>query len=87
MNEMKTRISRLLNELQQEKDELRLKMKLAELEASGEWLKLEAKLTKLEAKTREVGNATAEASKDIGIAAKLLGEEIREGFRKIAGRF
>jgi hypothetical protein len=30
---------------------------------------------------------TAESSKDLGAAAQLLGEEIRDGFKKIARRF
>jgi hypothetical protein len=84
MADIQTRIDDMIDELKQERDELLLKFKLAKLEANEEWLKLEAKLNKLEAKAKEVGDATAEASSDIGAAAKLLGEEIRDGFKKIA---
>lgn len=77
-------IDEIIIELKQDRDELYLKLKLAKLEASEELLKLEAELAKLEGKAREVGNATAEASKDIAAAAKLLGEEIRAGFTKIS---
>jgi hypothetical protein len=84
MSDIKARMDELLNDLKRERDELRLKFKLAKLEANEEWVKLEAKIARLEARAREVGNATTEASEDIGAAASLLGEEIREGFRKIA---
>jgi len=57
------------------------------LDAGDEWEKLEAQLAKLEAKARELGSATADASQDIGAAAKLLGEEIRDGFKKIGKHF
>ena len=87
MSDTKTRINEVLSELKQERDELRLKLELAKLEAGDEWVKLEEKLAKLEAKAKELGNVTAEASQDVGAAAKLLGEEIREGFKKIAKHF
>jgi len=87
MNDLEKRIDEIVRELKQERDELRLKLKLAKMEASEEWVKLEAKLAKLEAKAKEVGSATADASQDIGEAAKLLGEEIRDGFKKIAKHF
>ena len=83
MSETKDRIDDLIKDLKREREELRLKYSLAKLEANDEWRKLEAKLKKLEAKAKEVGGATAEASRDIGAAASLLGDEIRKGFRKI----
>ncbi|MGB5337465.1 MAG: hypothetical protein WBO06_00065 [Gammaproteobacteria bacterium] len=87
MNDVRERIDAIVEELKTERDELRVKLSLAKLETSDEWEKLEAKLVKLEAKAREVGSATAAASQDVGAAAKLLGEEIRDGFRKIASHF
>lgn len=83
MNDIKNNINDMLNDLKQERDELYLKYKLAKLEANEEWVELQAKLNKLEAKAKELGGATVDASKDIGAAAKLLGEEIRDGFKKI----
>jgi len=77
----------MINDLKQERDELRVKLQLAKMEAGDEWKKLEAKLVKLEAKAKELGSATADASQDVGAAAKLLGEEIRNGFKKIAKHF
>lgn len=87
MSDHKKAIDEMINELKQERDELRLKLGLAKLEAKDEWVKLEEKMLKLEARARELGGVTAEASQDIGTAAKLLGEEIRDGFRKIASHF
>jgi SMC interacting uncharacterized protein involved in chromosome segregation len=84
MGDIKERIDEMIDDLKQERDELELKLKLAKLEANEEWLKLEAKIARLESKAKELGDVTADASHDIGAAARLLGEEIREGFRKIA---
>jgi len=87
MDDVKARISETLDDLKRQRDELRLKYELAKLEANEEWIKLEKKLVKLEAKAHELGKATADASQDIAAAAKLLGEEIREGFKKVAKHF
>lgn len=87
MNDIKKRINETIEELKQERDELQVKLHLAKMEASDEWVKIQAKLEKLEAKAKELSDASVEASKDIGAAAKLLGEEIRDGFKKIAKHF
>lgn len=84
MKNTKERITRLVDELKQERDELRLKLQLAKMEAGDEWQELDAKWEKFESKARAVGNATAESADEIGVAAKLLGEEIRDGFKRIA---
>jgi hypothetical protein len=86
MSDVRMRIEEMIKELKQEREELQVKLHLAKLEMGDEWERLEAKLAKLEvrARAREVGSATAEASEDVGAAAKLLVEEIRDGFRKIA---
>jgi hypothetical protein len=87
MNDAKTRISDMLDDLKRQRDELRLKYELAKLEANEEWIKLEKKLVKLEAKAHELGKATADSSHDIAAAARLLGEEIAEGFKNVAKHF
>lgn len=83
MNDVKNHIEEMLNELQQERDELKVKLRLAKMQAGDEWEKLEDQLEKLEAKTKELRNAASDASQGIGAAAKLLGEEIANGFNKI----
>ena len=84
MDDVKARIDKTVAELKQHADELRVQAKLAKMEASDEWRELEAKLVKLEAKGKELAGVSAESVKDIGAAAMLLGEEIRDGFKKFA---
>ena len=84
MSDIRKNIDELIETLRRERDELRVKLSLAKLEAGDEWEKLEHKFHKLESKAKEVGHVTAEASRDVGEAASLLGAEIRDGFKKIA---
>jgi SMC interacting uncharacterized protein involved in chromosome segregation len=86
VQDIRQQIDETLEKLKQDRDELRVKLNLAKLEARDDWEAAEAKLAKLESKARELGGATAESAKDIGAAAKLLAEEIRDGFRNIARR-
>ena len=86
MDDIKDRIDKLVADLRKEYGELRVQANLAKREAVEELHELEGKIRKLDSKRKELGSATADASKDIGAAAKLLGEEIRGGFRVIAKR-
>ena len=83
MDDVKKRIEATLADLRREADELRVQAKLAKMEAGDEWQALEKKLATLESKTKELAGVSAESAKDIGAAAKLLGEEIRDGFKKL----
>jgi hypothetical protein len=84
MDDLRKRVDELIEGLKQERDELRVKASLAKLEAMDEWREIQPKLAKLEAKAKELGGATAEASKGIGAAAKQLGDEIRKGLKSVA---
>ncbi len=86
LDDIKRRVEKLVAELKQEYGELRVQANLAEREAADELHELGEKVKKLEAKAKELGGATADAAGDIGAAAKLLGEEIRDGFKDIAKR-
>ena len=87
MSNDKSRIDEMLADLKQQAEQLRVKIHLAKMDASDEWKNLEVKLAKLESKAKELGSVTAEASHDVAAAAKLLGSEIRDGFKKIASHF
>lgn len=83
MSDIRSSVDRMVNELKHERDELKVKLHLARMDAGDEWQKLETRLAKLDAKAQELGKVTAEASHEIGAAAKLLGEEIRRGLKTI----
>lgn len=87
MSEQNNSFDDIVNELKKERDELRVKLNLAKMDASDEWEKVEHQLEKLELKAKEIGSATADATGEIAAAAKLLAEEVRDGFKNIAKHF
>jgi hypothetical protein len=69
---------RLKQELQKLRDELALKIHLASMETKEEWEKLEAKWQSF-----STNAALDETAQNISSAVKLLGDEIKEGYRRL----
>lgn len=92
MSEWKERLQQMVTTLEQERDELRLKMHLAKADAKDELDKLD---TQLDAKLAELKAKVASYDKDgdgsvvddLGDAAKALASDLQEGFRKFRERF
>ena len=83
MEDVKGRIKDALQQLETERDELKLKLGLAKLEARDEWQELEGKMDALRGRLKVVGAEAKEAGGDVAAAADVLAEEIRAGFSKI----
>lgn len=83
MADANARLQTLLQQLETERDELKLKLGLAKLEARDEWHALEAKMDALRGRMKVIGGEAKEASGDVGAAMDVLAGEIKEGFSKI----
>jgi Skp family chaperone for outer membrane proteins len=92
MTEWRQRLQQLVTELEQERDELRLKMHLAKADAKDELAKLDtqldAKLAELKAKVATFDkDGDGSVMDDLGDAAKSLASDLQDGFRKFRERF
>lgn len=76
-------IQAFLDKVKTQRDELNVRMHLAKAEARDLWEEMEKKLQQMESKAKQVGNATADASHEVGKAVRLLGEEIKAGYERI----
>ena len=83
LDELRTNATALLAKLRTERDELAVQMQLAKAEARDEWHKLEPTWEHFQSRARDVAESTDEASKDVGAALGLLGEELRRGYERI----
>lgn len=92
MGEWNERWQKMVADLEQERDELRLKMHLAKEDAKDEWAKLEPKL---DAKIAELKTKAAALDKDgdgsisddVGDATRKLAAEVKDGFQKLRQKF
>ena len=82
-DEQKSRLQSLLSKLEEEGDELKLKMGLAKLEARADWGDTQKKLERLRGRMKVVQEAAGESGGDVGAAFEVLGEEIKTAFDRI----
>jgi CBS domain-containing protein len=76
-------LERELAELRRVRDELRVRVHLAKSEVKQLWDGLERKLSKLESEAKRVSKRAEEPLGEIGAAARLLIDEIRDGYRRV----
>jgi HJR/Mrr/RecB family endonuclease len=76
----------LLNELQAEHDEIKLKMHLASMEARQEFEEAEKELHRLKIKAAEITDKSVDTSEDFIAKAKIVGEELKDAYYRIGKR-
>ncbi len=80
LNKIKADLDSLKGHLQQERDELKLKLSLAKAEAKDEWLEIEEKWNKF---SNTMNQVTKESSEQVSNAAKDLASELKAGYERI----
>jgi CBS domain-containing protein len=83
MSEWKGKIDREIDELRRVRDELKVRIHLAKAEAKDRWDEIEHQFRRLESKGHQIAQASEEPLRDVREAARLLVDEIREGYRRI----
>jgi len=84
---VKSRWEKLINDLQQERDELRVRLNLASKEARDELDRLDERLTDFKRRAHEARGSADDAMGDIEGAAKVLWGEIKDGFERVRQSF
>jgi len=70
-------------ELKTERSHLKVKMHLFNMDAKDEWEALEKKYEKFKSKASSIAGVTEDSAAEIVEAIKLVGEEIRAGYKRI----
>jgi outer membrane murein-binding lipoprotein Lpp len=83
MSESAQKLKALMERLETERDELKLKVGLAKLEAREEWEELEGKIDALRGRMKVLGSEARDATDDVAAAAGVLAEEVREGLARL----
>jgi len=73
----------MVEKLREQRDEINVKIHLANMEVRDEWEELEQMWGQLVDKTKRVGKEVEPAAEGVHAAISLLGEEIKEGYRKV----
>ncbi|QBQ53492.1 hypothetical protein [Nitrosococcus wardiae] len=84
MRDDKDALEELLDSLKQQRDELRVQMHLAKLEAQEEWEEIEKRWDhEVKPKLDAVRDDTLESSKNIFNSLRSIAEEIENGYKRI----
>ena len=83
MTDLGERFADDLEALKQVRDELRVQAHLGKAEAKEQWERLERRWHELEAKLGAAEKQAKEPLENVRVAARLMLDEIREGYRKI----
>lgn len=76
----------LVEKLKAERDEIGLKLHLASMEAKEEYEEAENQWNQIKIKAAEIADDTIETSEEYIAKAKIIGDELKEAYSRIAKR-
>ena len=83
MSEEKSNLEEIISSLKQERDQIRVRLHLAGMEAKDEYERLSSKTEELLAQYEPLKDAVGETSENVLSALSLAAEEMKSGFSKI----
>jgi len=83
---IKTEFDNLLEKLKSERDEIKLKLHLASLEAKEEFEEAEKHWDTLKNKAAEIADDSKETSEEFVAKAKSVGKELKDAYARISKR-
>ncbi len=83
MADDKSSLDKLVSELKQQRDELRLQMHLASMEARDEYERLSGKYDELSDQYEPVSDAVEETAENLLSALSLAAGELKVGFQRV----
>ena len=80
---LRERVERQAEEMRATRDEIRVRLHLAKMDARDQWDQLEKQWDHAEAKLKQLAGAANEATDDIAEATQLVLNEMRDGYNKL----
>jgi putative cell wall-binding protein len=84
--ELKEEFNKLIEKLKMERDGVGLKIHLASMDAKKEYEEAEKKWVGVKAKAAQIADDAAETSEEFIVKAKVVGEELKETYKRISNR-
>jgi hypothetical protein len=80
---LREKLEEELKDLRATRDELRVRLHLGKLDAQDQWEQIEKQWQHVESKLKVAGETGREVAEDLGEAASLAVEELKEGYAKL----
>jgi SMC interacting uncharacterized protein involved in chromosome segregation len=82
-NQTQDKLDELVEILKQRRDELHVQLHLGKAEAKDLWNETEDKWRDLRSQLDMIDDGTGDVAKDVGAAAMLMAEEIKQGYERL----
>lgn len=83
MSDQRTSLDELIGTLKQERDELKLKMHLASMNAKDEYDRLSGKCDELTEQFEPLSDAVGDTAENVFAALGLVADELKIGFQRV----
>ena len=83
---MQEEFNKLVEKLKMERDEIKLKMHLASMDTKQEFEEAEKEWAHVKAKASVIADDAVEISEELIAKSKVVGEELKETYRRISDR-
>ena len=83
MSSQNKAVAELIRGIRHERDELKVQMHLAKKEPQDQWQQLSDRFERLNEDYEPLKDALKETSEDVWDSLKLVGDELKEGFRRV----
>lgn len=85
--EIREEFDRLVEKLKTEREKIQLKAHLASMDAKKEFEEAEVKWDKVKEKASKIADDAVDTSEEYIAKAKIVGEELKETYKRISKRF
>lgn len=86
MEDAKEQITKAVEHLKQQRDELQLKLHLAKADAKDEWASLENQWEEIKPKLEAAREEAGKTAESVGTALGLALDELKKGYERLKGR-
>lgn len=83
MTTAREELDKVLDQLKEQRDHIRVQLHLARAEVRDEWEVLEKRWEHLRAEMAVVGREAGHAARDVGAAMQLVAQELKQGYDRI----
>lgn len=83
MSEQSNALEEIIKKLKQERDELKVKMHLASMDAKDDYDRISGKVDQLTDQYEPVKDAVEETAENVFSALGLVADELKEGFQRV----
>ena len=83
MSEKKNALEQLISSLKQERDELKLKLHLAGMDAKDEYERISGKIDELTEQYEPISDAVEETAGNIWSALSMAADELKAGYQRV----